>query len=411
MLISNENSTERLKVIELPVSSPTSRQARIPSSALVAVIVFAALFFLIRFTTDRDYIEAMLPKRCIQQHCQRVERFFVSSENPSMVILGSSTAYVPSQWADVACGAASPKNLMELIKFMRFYKTPAFLNDRLRENGFKDLSVIHLGIPTASLEDQLLILKQAIGLGKTPKLVVLAINPRELFVQPAPDYYERGSPVQRGLADMFVPRRPLQESKLVHNLCVLLRPSVLSRFLCDEFEFFRYGIFIDLRPLSLKLDKYTQVPLRLNVELDPKIVVNRFWINPNPARLDGKPLSNLFQYYRADFVETQTKSLIDLAELLRVHKIRLLIAEVPLYPDVQLSPTAQALYKQAIENSCRHGAVYYRPDQYLSFDHTDFGELLHMNSSGGYKLYSSIAAFIKLKKAELLPDCQLKKFD
>jgi hypothetical protein len=376
------------------------------SSGLMALITFLAIFILLtRILPDRDKIDVLVRSASRALLFQRLDRFLVSSENPEIIILGSSIGLVPSQWADVAAGAIKYHDVLPVLKRAYHYTSPFYFLTCLVQNGFASISVIHLGMPTANVLDQLLILKNLLGFGKTPQLVVMMINPRDCLVQPCMEYPISGSPIFQWTRDVFIPPRELVKNRIVRKASIDFRKGAMCRRWEAEHDYFVYEARVLAEPMRKLLGKnYPSGIQPLPTELQNNLDLVTAWTNPATTKLDTTVETQILASFTPKFLLTQCTSVEDCAELLKEKNIQVLLVEVPLYPGIQLTEPALRQYTDAIKTACQKtGAHYYRPADSISFNYTDFSEILHMNACGGYKLYSSLANYIRLHKAELLP--------
>jgi hypothetical protein len=388
------------------LKQPPQHRARL-SPALAALITFLTIFILLtRILPDRDKIDVLVRSASRALLFQRLDRFLVSSENPEIVILSSSIGLVPSQWADVAAGAIKYHDVLPVLKRAYHYTSPFYFLTCLAQNGFASISAIHLGMPTANVLDQLLILKNLLGFGKTPQLVVMMINPRDCLVQPCMEYPISGSPIFQWIRDVFIPPTELVKNRIIREASIDFRKGAMFRQWEAEHDYFDYEAMVLAEPVRKLLGKNYPSGIQPlpSSELQNNLDLVTAWTNPATTKLDTTVETQILASFTPKFLLTQCTALEDCAELLKKKNIHLLLVEVPLYPGIQLTESALRQYTDAIKTACkRTGTHYYRPADSISFDASDFGEILHMNASGGYKLYSSLANYIQLHKAELLP--------
>ena len=261
------------------------------SIALVAVIIFLAIFILLtRILPDRGKIDVLVRSASRALLFQRLDHFLVSSENPDIVVLGSSISLVPSQWADVAAGAVKYNDLVAVLKRAYNYKTPSYFLACLEKNGFTGINVIHLGMPTANIKDQLLILQDIIGFGKTPKLVIMTINPRDCLVLPSMEYQVLGSPIFQSIQDIHIPPRELVKLRIAREASIGLRKSAIDRVWEAEQDYFSYESTLFADPLLKLMDSKYPFPLPPRVrELPNNMDLVTAWTKPATTKLDTIP--------------------------------------------------------------------------------------------------------------------------
>jgi hypothetical protein len=374
------------------------------SAGLTAGIIFAAIFILLtRILPDRGRIDVLVRSASRALLFQRFDHFLISSENPDIIVMGSSISLVPSQWADVAAGAVRYSDLVAVLKRAYSYKTPSYFLACLEKNGFDGISVIHLGMPTANVTDQLLMLQTIIGFGKTPKLVVMTINPRDCLVLPSIEYPVLGSPIFQSIKDIRIPPKEFVKNRIAREALIGFRKSAIHRCWEAEQDYFAYEATLFADPLLKLLDKSYPFALPPRArELPTSMDLVTAWTRPSAIKLDTTPETIVLANYPPKFLQAQCKAVEDCAVLLKKQGIQLLLVEVPLYPGIRVTESARLQYDNAIETAClQTGARYYRPADSASFCWSDFSEILHMNAYGGYKLYSNLATYMRLHRAEL----------
>jgi hypothetical protein len=374
------------------------------SPTLIAVIIFLSIFILLtRILPDRAKIDVLVRSASRALLFQRLDHFLVSSENPDIVVLGSSISLVPSQWADVAAGAVKYNDLVAVLKRAYSYKTPSYFLACLEKNGFTGINVIHLGMPTANVTDQLLILQDIIGFGKTPKLVVMTINPRDCLVLPSMEYQVLGSPIFQSIQDIHIPPGELIKIRIAREASIELRKSAIHRCWEAEQDYFSYEATLFADPLLKLLDSKYPFPLPQRArELPNSLDLVMAWTRPAATKLDTIPETKLLASCPSKFLQAQCKAVEECAVLLKKHNMHLLLVEVPLYPGIQVDEPELLQYENAIKTACeKTGAHYYCPADSASFHWSDFSEILHMNACGGYKLYSNLATYMRLNRAAL----------
>jgi hypothetical protein len=324
------------------------------------------------------------------------------------VLLSSSVGLVPSQWADIAFGALKQRDLVHYSRWAKNYATPAYFLNCLRQNGFAGLAAIHLGMPTANVLDQLLILRKVLGFGKTPRLVVLMLNPRDCLVQPCSEYQFSGSPIFQSISDIAVLPRAVLNNAAISRVPVIFRKRALLRTWDTERFYFSYQSMFLAEHLTKPLGRYCPIcsSALWTKTPRPNLDISADWTKPFDHKFDPAPETQQLASFNPKFLEKQCAAIEDCAKLLKDDGIHLLLVEVPLYPGVQLAESAKSTYRRAIESACKKSdAIYYKTDNDLSFEYSDFTEPNHLNSCGGYKLFAGMATYMRKHKTELLVSC------
>ena len=378
-----------------------------PSSAGFALLIFVTVFlFLTRVTANRERIDALVRNITVDRWCHRFEKYITSSANPDIVIIGSSTALVPSEMCDVAFQVA-PRlpDLVALQSYSEHYEVPAFFLKCLSSRGLSSVSALNLSNPTADGDDEHMLLKQLVAFGKKPKLVVLAIGPRDFAVWPCEDLPLFGSPISRCLRGIKQPPKQLLGTQIVPWLLVYLRARAIAHVWEDEKYYFSCELTRLLKPAKQATEKF--VPLATHLpeykEANSKYSVADAWSKPNKEKIDLSPTQSLLSYIQPAFVDNQVLALEEAAKLLQRNGIKLVVVETPMCVGAEFPAWFSQKYFRSTESICRrYGAKWFRPASKAKFETSDFMDALHMNAFGGYKWFTSTARFISDHRQQLL---------
>jgi hypothetical protein len=390
----------------LTAEKKRSRRLVVASSAVVAVIVFIALFLLLtQVTADQVRIDALVRNISVDRWCHRFEKYLVTGANPDIVVIGSSTALVPSEMCDVAFHVAPKlKDIVALQSYSEHYETPLFFLQCLSSHGFSRLSVLNLAIPTADVEDESFLIKQLVSFRKKPKLVILAIGPRDFAILPSDDAPRLGSPIFRCLGDIKPPSENLVGTRIVPWFLVNCRASAIARIWDDQKYYFSYELMRLVRPAKQAIEKYLPVAARLPdyKEANSQFVAEA-WSAPSQIKIDLAPMKHLLSNYSPAFTSNQALALEQSAKLLQSHGIKLVIVETPMCIGMEYPAKLTDKYCQSTEAVCRrYGAKWLRPPVESKFDMNDFSDPVHMNAFGGCKWFTCASQFISDHRQELL---------
>jgi hypothetical protein len=390
----------------LSAKKPGRGHLVVPSAAVIAVILFIGLFlFLTQVTANRVRIDALVRNISVDRWCHRFEKYLVSGANPDIVVIGSSTALVPSEMCDVAFHVA-PKlpDVVALQSYSEHYEAPLFFLQCLSCQGFTHLSVLNLAVPTADVEDESLLIKQLISFRKKPKLIILAIGPRDFAVLPSNDAPSLGSPIFRCLGDIKPPAENLVRTRIVPWLVVNLRSSALARIWDDQKYYFSYELMRLVRPAKQAIEKYVPVAAHLpDYKEANSQFVSEAWSLPSQVKIDLSPMDHMLANYNPDFVNKQALALEKSAKLLQSNGIKLVIVETPMCVGIDYPKQLNDKYCQSTESVCRsYGAKWLRPAVASKFEMNDFSDPVHMNAFGGYKWFTCTSKFISDHRRELL---------
>ncbi|MDR3617289.1 MAG: hypothetical protein P4L53_27280 [Candidatus Obscuribacterales bacterium] len=378
------------------------------SATLISSLIFCALFaFVPHIAKHKDVADFLERKNAIATLYPRVEKFLVSSADPAIVLMSSSTGFLPCWTTDIAAKAVhEPKDLIAVYKWTQIYELPSFLLMTLANNGVTGVSATHLGVPTANITDNLMILDKLFAAGKHPRLVIFNMNGREIAYVPAPGFENGGSYIENFLQDLHFFNASMPQPRFVRAICTYARWSVFVRTWESQRFFFASSVRRLVRHTGF-LKKIVSASDLLARTGGPA-VANGFqianFVTPVSFIQDSSFYTYLFKNRRQSFVDRQFNALSGAAKLCREHGTKLLCVEVPWYPDVDMTPEFKQEYKSKIADVCkRYGAEYYEPAADVAFDYGEFLEPVHMNALGGEKYFWLTGKFIAKHKEALLP--------
>jgi hypothetical protein len=383
-----------------------SRPSRV-SAALISVLIFGVLFALVpHIAKHKDVADFLERKNAVATLYPRFEKYLVSSADPAIVLMSSSTGFLPCWTADIAAKAVpEPKDIIAVYKWTQVYELPSFLLMTLAQNGVTGVSATHVGVPTANITDNLLMLDKLFAAGKHPRLVIFNMNGREIAYVPAPGFENGGSYIENFLQDLHFFNSSVPQPRLVRAICTYWRWSVFVRTWESQRFFFASSVNRLVRHIGFlkKIVKNSDLIVRTG----GPTVANAFQIANCVAPVsfvqDSSYYNYLFKTRRQSFVDRQFNALAKAAELCREHGTKLLCVEVPWYPDVDLTPEFRNEYRSKIADVCeRYGAEYYNPGADVAFDYGEFLEPIHMNALGGEKYFWLTGKFIAKHKNTLL---------
>ncbi|MDR3617258.1 MAG: hypothetical protein P4L53_27125 [Candidatus Obscuribacterales bacterium] len=380
------------------------------SRAVSSAAIFLVLFIAVAGTIGhRERIDFLIRKLSADCWCPRFERFLCSSSKPNILLLSSSVGLVPSLMSDIKNGAiAQPKSVIQLQTASVNYACPAFFLEALAGHGINNVSAAHMGIPTANITDDLLLLKNAVAFGKKPDVVIFAVNVRD-FVVPAnwPAIEKLDEPIQFALGDISPVPVCSSASRLSRQLLVYARPSVLTRYMDEQRFYFAYQTYRGTCKMPLFKALFGQSDIlrnRMATEsesenhYDAKIAgrINCLMLNPQTQ-------NEILALRNKKFEARQFEAFKQSIALCERHGIKLVITQVPLYPGMCAPAVVERRYTDAIAAAaCRKGIFVTNSGKPIDYSYGDFSDLLHLNGVGGERFFWRLADYISIHKTELL---------
>jgi hypothetical protein len=113
---------------------------------------------------------------------ERAADYFYNSENPAVVLLGSSLIFRASFETDKDYEhIALPTKIEDLSEFKKKHVEAQHFERLMKEKFGKPYSTIELGIPASMISDQRAFVDKMVLFEKSPRLVISTIAPREFY--------------------------------------------------------------------------------------------------------------------------------------------------------------------------------------------------------------------------------------
>jgi hypothetical protein len=403
-----EEQAEFIRSEKAPESS--SGDFFVRSRALSSVFIFLVLFTVLScILPQRERIDFLIRKLSADCWCPRFERFLCSSSKPDILMLSSSVGFVPSLMSDIKNSAVPvPTSVIELQKLSVNYACPAFFLAALSSHGVKNASAAYMGIPTANITDDLLLLEKALAFGKKPEVVILSVNVRD-FAVPAnwPAIDKLDEPIKTELGDLAPMPAMLSGNRVFRVLFAYARPSQLTRCMENYRFYFAYETYCLTRAVPVLKGVFGQSDILRNRMATESESENRY--NPqdaagvNSERFNPQTQNDILALTNKGFENRQFAALHQIIAATQSHGIKLVIAQVPVYPGICAPSILAKRYADAIAGAAHENGVFIlglkQPDQY-SYGH--FGDLLHLNGVGGERFFWRLAEYVAAHKTELL---------
>lgn len=106
--------------------------------------------------------------------------FFDSPGSPDILLMGSSLWLTPARLCDeYYCGTTPPADHHQGFRYRTGYLQAKHFQQMLSRHFGQQRNVVNLSIAGAAMSDQLLLLEKMVETGKHPKLILLAVAPRD----------------------------------------------------------------------------------------------------------------------------------------------------------------------------------------------------------------------------------------
>ncbi len=338
-----------------------------------------------------------------------------SSENPEVLLLGSSLVLFPAvRCDDQLHGVKTRFDRWYVRNHISEYARADALQHLLAGSGHP-VSVRNLAIASSVVSDQYLILKKYLSTGKKPHLVVLCLAPRD-FLDNQRARVEK-TPTYCAIAD-FTSVSDLIESKAsfdtiaehligsswqyyreksdYHNL-FSCAAGLLSKHPINLYDASQHV----LRPamVSAATGSRKQPPQQEQAFVDSGVLDQQkpLWEPPSNTCNDLDNYKKMYWPVNLPLLSLQAEYLKKFCGILQAENIPLLLVTMPLTKEnlALLPDSALKKYDSNIRTlATEYGATLIQPSKSGSFELSDFEDSCHMNAAGGNKLFKLIAETI-----------------
>ncbi len=335
--------------------------------------------------------------------CRKIFEYICSSQNPQVVMMGSSLLAVPSLSCDQAfVRAKGPYPSVPDMFAFSHYKRCDYFKMLLSNKLGKKVEIVNLGLAGIVASDQRLILEKALAFDKKPSMVVWTIAPAEFIwndgcgvdkTRIGLAFKTYSWPVDAGalaLAADRLRREVTWHFDLLENELAACKTPMGDCFskLLHRSETSNQTVATKPAPevdalagITSKIDAYG----RTNKLED---IAN---FRRNYAKMDGKLFDQQLEYF--------TKTL----DLCNEHDVPVVIVNMPLtkYNRELIDKSVYAKYlAQVTEISKKHRQPFINMDDSEQFTLSDFYDSTHLNESGGKKLFTALSERISKLAAE-----------
>ncbi|MBX9688968.1 MAG: DUF1574 domain-containing protein [Candidatus Obscuribacterales bacterium] len=341
----------------------------------------------------------LIPSRCLNAAdgvsgtfrvlVTKLASFLPSSEEPDIVVLGSSLVLVPAvRCDDKLAGKAPCFDRWYYDRYIPEYTRSSYLEEQIRKQDGLNLSVKNLGVASSIMSDQFGILKMMIAEKKCPKLIVLGLAPRDFLDNTQQKHLET----------------PTRQFMREYNEDSVLPDKFSLKELQKSSERIRHHL-----DKVIALLRNTGIKIACNfsghnaaVELNSASA----YVGDRPNKLkDLETYKKLYNPPNFTMLSTQTKYLERFLAESKKNGIEVLVVNMPLTRENtdSLDPAALTAYIDTLKSvSARYGASFLNiGSSSKNYDLSDFEDCCHLNTKGGLKFYGDLIACLN-SQAQLL---------
>jgi hypothetical protein len=346
-------------------------------------------------TINQNFLVAKLPP-CI-----------ASTDNPEVLLLGSSLVLVPSVRCDD--NFHNRKTRYDRWYFRNvideYTKADYFSNELARQSG-KTRKVLDLAVAASIMSDQYLILKKYLDSGKSPEMIVLGIAPRDFLDNLRAD--PEKTPTYSILADLTCIKDLFEQKRSkesITNFALGYFSDVYKNR--GDYKTFLTGYTarvtnhpIDLYNATKEMEKPTATVASADLIAEPK-VDSGVLDNSKPmyeARkntlFDLKEYRRIYLPVNNQVFKTQMSYLDKFLALAQTHEIPVVLVEMPVTNEnlALLPDDIKARFEKKVELlATKYDAKVIRPTDKHAFATDDFEDSVHLNAKGGTRVFGYVA--------------------
>lgn len=309
----------------------------------------------------------------------KLSSFLKSSENPDVVIMGSSLVLMPAVRCDERAQGKNPcYDPWYYARFVPEYTKSDYFQNILKEKLGLTLNVKNLGVASSLMSDQQGIFEAMIKSGKKPRLLVLGLAPRDFLDNTQPEYLK-------------TPTRQFLEE---YNETSLLPTELSVKGLQESAERFEHRF-----KMIFAFVKEKATALACKTSGNPASVE---YSVPNPSSAERvNKLADLNDYKRLynppnmEMLNAQTGYLRDLLVSAKQNGVHVIVVNMPLTHENlrALDRTAFREYVRSVSRlSLNYNASYVDIGSYSGYQLSDFEDCCHLNAKGGKKFYNALVS-------------------
>ena len=310
----------------------------------------------------------------------KLASFLPSSENPDVVVLGSSLVLVPAvRCDDLIAGKTPCYDRWYYDRYIPEYTHSEYLQQKLSKLTGQNLTVKNLGVASSIMSDQYGIFKLMLAEGKRPKMLVLGLAPRDFLDNTQQKHLE--TPTR-----LFI--HEYEDNSLLPQSLSISELQNSAGKIQRRFEKVVARIRTSSVNLACAISGHQSVA---------EYSSGQTYVGDRPNRLkDLETYRKLYNPPNFSMLAQQSKYLSRLLATARKNNIAVLVINMPLTRENTdtLDPAALVAYTNTLATiSAHYGAGFLNigshSDQYSL---KDFEDCCHLNVHGGEKFYAAMVS-------------------
>lgn len=312
----------------------------------------------------------------------KLSNFLTSSENPDVVVMGSSLVLMPSVRCDEKAEGKKPcYDTWVYERLVPEYTKADYFAKQLQEQLGFNLSVKNLGVASSIMSDHQGIFETMLGVGKKPRLVILGIAPRDFLDNTISK--PMNTPTRSFLTE-FHDTSILPESFTAEGLQKY--PTKL------EHRFKKVMAYIKTHAIDVacNVSKHPASADYVSTGGDGSERPNKL------ADLDR--YKNLYNPPNYEMLNTQVGYLRDFLISAEHNGVNVLIVNMPLTRQNLSALNSDALkeYKRQVNHlAMNYKATFLDLGSTSTYSLNDFEDCCHLNSKGGHKFFDDLIVAVK----------------
>jgi hypothetical protein len=387
------------------------------SRFFVSVIGFLAIIVSITWWIPKNFLPLAVPPTIIaaKPYAFRAEKYLYSNYDPEIILMGSSLVLRPTFECDKRYEKlVVPKNEEEERAFKHSYTKAEHLRRLLASRIYGSFNIINIGIPNCMGSDYYLILQKLRDFRKHPRLIVLAVAPRDFLDNKFPDPIS--APGAQLLSACSPTRKWMRHPKAVADFIEhFFPPCASAENLLDT---------VTVRAVSCRYDlesnpdgsghRLVDQCRRLLIQPIPPVIASATKNTLPPARnfIDLAPYNWCYNPPDFERLKQQFLCLEKFVNLASQGNTNVVLVDMPLTVENQALIQQEAL--KTYKASLRQLAIKYRNVMLVDASRLsgctddDFFDSAHLNASGGHKCFECIAKEISQNSSLRAKLCTLQ---
>ncbi|MBY0551170.1 MAG: DUF1574 domain-containing protein [Candidatus Obscuribacterales bacterium] len=356
---------------------PLKRFIQSPALLIACALIIGAISILQIAPKDLDASDG-IPNQ-YKVLVSKLSSFLRSTENPDVVILGSSLVLMPAVRCDDRLkGKLDCFDDWYYYKHIPEYTQANYLEHLLSKSGLT-VQIKNLGIASSIMSDHASVFETILSNGKHPGLVICGIAPRD-FLDNSQQHFQ-DTPTQLFLKEYRSSCRLFPSS--------LARIDVQDWYDCAEHQFKKFLAGIRTRCTTVACE-LTHHPPHLQ---HPKTKETYMESRPNMLK-DLETYKRLYNPPNYQMLDQQRSYLDKFLSMAKANTVEVLLVNMPLTlaNTKSLDSAAYSKYLQTIAEVAKKHDVALLDIGSASpkYSVADFEDCCHLNTAGGLKLYDSI---------------------